>query len=274
MQANPANSQSRGRWKRWLIAALLFAGVVIAWGSDRQPADVTRPVDWYRSSTAGYEPPRTDVLRIASYNIHGGKGRDGQVDFRRIARDLQDIDLAALYEVRGHPLSSQANILGEVAGLNAAFLATERRWWHDHIGNAVLTKLPVEIVTRIPLVNTRGKAFRQVVLIDVPLQDTTVHLLATHIDSQQDREPQLKVVIQLFNALASPAILMGDLNSGPTDPQLVELLLQPDVDSVLDADAGQHIDWIITRGLKCIAAELVDSRASDHPVVKATLELP
>lgn len=260
-----------------MLAGALVVGLVITWGSDRQAADATKPVTWHQSTTAGYEPSRTDVLRIASYNIHGGKGRDGKLDLFRIGNNLRDIDVAGLYEVHGAAMgafSTQAAVLGKHVGLNAAFLGTERRWWHDHFGNAVLSKLPITHLHRIPLPGTRGKAFRQAVLFDVPLAGGTVHVLMSHLDSQQDREPQLKAVIQLFHSLKSPAILMGDLNSGSRDPQMAELLSQPGVNSVLDPGAEDRIDWIITRGLDCVAAECLNSGASDHPVIKATLRLP
>lgn len=274
LEKKPAKPPAKLRGR--LAMATLAIGLVVAWGSDRQAADATKPVTWFQATTSGYEPPRTDILRIASYNIHGGKGRDGTLDLRRIASDLRDIDVAGLYEVHGAAMgdfATQAAVVGKHAGLNAAFLGTERRWWHDHFGNAVLSKLPIAHVHRIPLPGTRGKAFRQAVLFDVPLGSETVRVLMSHVDSQQDREPQLRAVIQLFHALKSPAILMGDLNTGSRDPQMVELLSQPGVNSVLDPDSQDRIDWIMTRGLDCIAAECVDNGASDHPVIRATLKI-
>lgn len=279
MQVNPLQkpAKSPARIRGRLATVALLVGLVVAWGSDRQPADATKPVVWYRSVTASRAPPSTDLLRIVSYNIHGGKGRDHQLDLRRIAADLTEIDVAGLYEVRSSPFrmpADQAAQLSDVTGLNSLFLPTEHRWWHDHFGNALLSKSTIAAVHRIPLPGTRGKAFRQAVLFDVPLGGETVHVLMSHVDSQQDREPQLRAVIHLFHSLKSPAILMGDLNSGPRDPQMVKLLSQPGVASVLDSDTQDHIDWIITRGLECIAAECVASGASDHPVVRATLRLP
>jgi endonuclease/exonuclease/phosphatase (EEP) superfamily protein YafD len=79
----------------------------------------------------------------------------------------------------------------------------------------------------------------------------------------------------LFQSLAAPAILMGDLNSRPDDPQLQSLLSEDEVDSVLtrlgDAAPTDNIDWIITRGLECVDATYHHSGASDHPVIQATL---
>jgi endonuclease/exonuclease/phosphatase family metal-dependent hydrolase len=257
----------------------LVGGLVLAWGADRQPVNSNQPVAWMAPATA--QPPIGETLRIASYNIHGGKGTDRQRDLMRIAADLRDVDFAGLYEVHATPggeFRDQAADLGERLGMRSAFLGTERRWWHDHFGNAVLTNLPVDYLQRIPLSGTRGKAYRQAVLLGIPFQGETVHVLMAHIDREQDREAQLHAVIQMFRALNSPAVLMGDLNTGPDDPAMQELLKDPGLDSVIhshlkDSAPGHNIDWLIVRGLDCIAAEYLASGASDHPIIKAKLRL-
>ena len=200
----------------------------------------------------------------------------------RTAGELKDVDLAGLFEVRATPWSSspdQAEELGKRLGLRSAFLATEHRWWHDQFGNAVLLAVPIAGIRRLPLIGTRGKAFRQAVLIDVPLKNAMVRVVMVHVDRERDRERQLAAVIRLFQSLESPAVLMGDLNSGIDDPQLASLLSQPGVESVLHAQLGadaptNNIDWIITRGLESIGATYAETGASDHPVVKAELRLP
>jgi endonuclease/exonuclease/phosphatase family metal-dependent hydrolase len=270
---------NRRRWARGLIASGFTVGLVIAWGADRQPADATRPITWRNVTET--RPVDAETLRVASFNIHGGKGTDRHTDLSRIAADLHDIDLAGLYEVRATPggqYPDQAADLGARLRLQSVFLGTERRWWHDHFGNAVLATMPLAQVQRIPLAGTRGKAFRQAVLLDVPLQGETVHVLMVHIDREQDRQPQLQSVIQLFRALQSPAVLMGDLNSSPDDPALQDLLAEPEVESVIHsqletAAPRDNIDWIIVRGLECTHAEYHSSGASDHPVVRAELQI-
>lgn len=284
MQVEPSQNLTKSRWlnRRWFLTAFCAIGLGIAWGSDRQPADATKPVEWYRVSSKYYDTRPPEVLRIASYNIHSGKGRDRRLDLERIAADLKDIDFAGLYEVRSRSfglLPGQHIALSDQLGMPSVFLATEHRWWHDHFGNAVLTYLPVQNIQRIPLIGTRGKAFRQAVLVEFPWQEQTLRILMVHIDSDRDREQQLMAVIRLFQSLESPCVLMGDLNTRSTDPRLAELLAHPGVESVIHTRLGEqaptnNIDWIITRGLECVHAEYVDSGASDHPVVKADLRLP
>ena len=90
--------------------------------------------------------------------------------------------------------------------------------------------------------------------------------------------PQLRAVIALFLGLQSPAILIGDLNSNPDDPQLQGLLAHPDVVDALheappDARGRQHIDWILAKGFRCRSARLIANDASDHPAAEAELEI-
>lgn len=280
MESTTAISPTKPLRRRWrLLAVAALFGLVFAWGSDRQPADATKFVAWRVHHPLHL--PDENVLRIASFNIHGGKGSDGALNLSRIGDELRNVDFAGLYEVHAilfGQFADQADELGQKLGLRSAFLATERRWWRDHFGNAVVTSLPVMNVQRMPLIGTRGKAFRQAVLFDILWNDVVTHVLMVHIDSQQDREPQLRTVIDLFQALNAPAVLMGDLNSGPDDKWIAGLLSQPGVQSTLhvklgDAAPKDNIDWIITRGLECVDTEYVDRGASDHPVVKATLRI-
>ncbi len=278
MQVEPSSNSSKPRWitRTRLVWAGLLAGLVFAWGSDHQPADATRPMVWHEpaSPNAG----TTAEFRLASFNIHGGKGTDGVRDLARIAADLQDVDFAALFEVHADPwnrFSDQAVELGERLGLRSAFFPTEHTWWRDGFGNALLTSADDVAVQRIPLVGTRGKAFRQAVLVDVPWNGRVIHIVMVHVDSGRDRERQLETVIRLFQSLEAPAILMGDLNSRPDDPRLKALLSEDGIENVLsklgDKSPTENIDWIIIRGLECVEAAYHHSGASDHPVVKATL---
>jgi endonuclease/exonuclease/phosphatase family metal-dependent hydrolase len=71
---------------------------------------------------------------------------------------------------------------------------------------------------------------------------------------------------------------MGDLNTAASDPQIQRLLAVNGVcDAVAQANKNhvpeKRIDWIFTRGLRCITAGHVPTVASDHPVVWAELEI-
>jgi endonuclease/exonuclease/phosphatase family metal-dependent hydrolase len=263
--------------RRFRAAAVLalLAALVLWWGSRIQPADPNAPLE-----LVGSVAPVADreTFRVGSFNIHGGKGTDGRLDLARTAAALEGLDLVGLYEVRADRKTSQAGRLARRLDAASLFAPTERRWWHDDFGNGLLARLPLKNWQRIPLPGTQDKKFRNAVLTSFEIQGQTVHLLATHVDTRTDRAAQLESVIALFLALEPPAILMGDLNSQRDDPLLQELLDRPDVtDALADANPAakaNRVDWIITRGLKTLHAEVRPNNASDHPLVWAEFTLP
>ena len=110
-------------------------------------------------------------------------------------------------------------------------------------------------------------------VVDLPAG--SVRILSVHLDRRRDRRRQLTAVTRLFLSLESPAVLMGDLNTTRSDEILQRTLQHPDVVDVLAdtkfADDSRRIDWMLVRGLRCLDAELVDNRSSDHPVIRAEL---
>lgn len=266
-------------WSGGFITTLVL--IVVIWnGSRTVPADPSQPI--VLSGEAPLAPSSSDVLRVATFNIHSGRGRDRRFDLARTAAVFSTPpDLLGLNEVRGTWHESlgrdQGAELGQRWGMQSAFVPTERRWWHDHFGNAILTRLPITQIHRLPLAGLRGKAFRTATLVQFEFQNRSVQLLSVHVDSQSDRERQLQAVLSLFTGLQAPVILMGDLNSDREDPQLKSLLEWPDVvDPLKDAPGGARgrlpIDWILARGFRSRSGQFIDNEASDHPAAVAELE--
>ncbi len=266
---------------RFSTRILLLIGVsLLIWNGSRiTPADPTKPLTVNGHVTHQMLPGRT--FRIGTFNIHGGKGTDARCDLKHIAFCLQDLDLVGLNEVHGDWRGlrrNQADALGRRLHMQAFFVPTERRWWHDHFGNGVLTRVALTNVQRIPLLGTQDKKFRNIVLASFRHQGKTVHVVTTHIDRVKDRKCQLQAAVSLFLSLAEPAILMGDLNTTASDPLIRRLLAVPGVNDAAAQGSKiclpkDRIDWIFTRGLRCVAAEFTSTTASDHPVVWTELEI-
>jgi endonuclease/exonuclease/phosphatase family metal-dependent hydrolase len=220
-------------------------------------------------------------LRIGTFNIHGGRGPDAAVDLDATADVLRgkNLDLVGLYEVHASFTGDQAEELAERLGTASLFAGTEHRWWHDHLGNGLLTRLAPRSILRFPLPSTKAKGFRNAVLTTVEISGRPVRVLATHIDRGADRDRQLAAVFDLFRSLEAPAVLIGDLNSTADHPPLAALLAEPGVLDAVAAKLGPasqtgRVDHILARGLTVQDAGVVETTASDHPHVWAELAVP
>ena len=262
-------------WATGLVTAAV--GGTIAWsGADREPADLSTPI--VVRGLVGAAPTQT-ILRVGTYNIHSGRPEAGAENLNATAAVLRaaDLDFIGLNEVAAGFQNDQADGLGTRLGMASVFVPTERRWWHGHFGNGILSRRPLGSILPIPLPGTQGKAFRNMVLTSVVVNGQAVRIVTTHLDRTVDRDRQLEVICDLFAGLAPPAILMGDFNTRVSHPTLAALIARPDVHDALTEQTGPaegRIDHIFVRGLDCTAAALIESNASDHPHVWAELELP
>jgi endonuclease/exonuclease/phosphatase family metal-dependent hydrolase len=213
-------------------------------------------------------------IRIGTFNIHGGKGVDGQLDLRRTAECLRGAQLLGLNEVHGPSFgesADQAEQLGRRLGQSWLFAPAELRWFREDFGNGLLTSLQVDFWQRIPLARRTGKGYRNVVLAGLDFGARRLNVMVTHLDraSDGDRIAQLRIVTNLFLSLAEPAVLLGDLNTRPDDPNIQPLLKATGVDDPLaalsDGPGPGRIDWIVTRGLRTVGRGVDTSGASDHP---------
>jgi endonuclease/exonuclease/phosphatase family metal-dependent hydrolase len=292
MSTIPAVS-ARPRARRWLrigpiglaLAGLALVGLagLVTVGAQSGPADPVQPLaleEQDRVASLDEHAP----LRVATFNIHAGVGRDGIRDLGRTATALADLDVAALQEVRNPLLGFQGPQVHDVANrLRMAwlFVPAEKRWWRNDYGNGFLTRLPVTDCVRIPLPTPSRQRFRAALLANFPFHGKTVHLLAVHIDKdteQDTHDKQLHTVFDLFLSLQEPAILLGDMNEFGSHPEIKRLLATPGVHSALaeiprPKVKSDPIDWIFTRGFRTVHAEWRATPSSDHPVACASLQI-
>jgi endonuclease/exonuclease/phosphatase family metal-dependent hydrolase len=210
-------------------------------------------------------------IRIGTFNVHALRGRDGVSRPELVAQMLQaaKCDLVFVQEIRcpwiegNVPQTQQlAELLNEnYAGeFESQFLPTEQMWFHPYFGSGLLSRIKASIKNITPLPNTRGKGYRQMIEIDVPIQEQTLHLLCTHLDTNQDHDVQLKLLLEKFDSMPEPKILLGDLNSTQTDPLLKSLLQE--------THYTMKRDWIIPRGINSSQTTIEENDlASDHPLL-------
>lgn len=238
-------------------------------GQDGRGADESRLAGPVRAASR---------VRVATFNIHGGRGRDGRRDLARVAGDLEKVDIAALQEV--HDSWRAPRQLDRLAArLHRVALAapTRQRWFRRHRCNALLSTHPVGRWSRMRLQGHASQRFhyRNLTVAQLELPQA-LWVLFTHLNRKEGREEQLERVMREFFKY-SPAVLMGDFNMDRTDPAMLEYLARDDVSDALgetlDDDSPARIDWILCRGVKPIRGGVIDSGASDHPLYWCDIEI-
>lgn len=220
------------------------------------------------------------TVRVATFNIQGGRGTDGRRNLSRAAGDLEGVNVAALQEVHDSWLAPRQ--LDRLAALlNRVVLAApaRRRWFRRDRGNALLSTHPVGRWIRTRLHHgPRGQRFQYRNLTVAQLElPQTLWVLFTHLNQYDGHEVHLEQVMREFLKY-SPAVLMGDFNMDRNNAALLEYLAQGDVTDalgeILDDDDPARVDWILCRGAKPVRAGVIDSGASDHPLYWCDIELP
>ncbi len=273
-----AAPRTRSRFRR--LTAIATAAIVafVAIGSIRQPSGPANgisltPCDKHVEGASTPEMT-SHRFRLATFNIHGGKGRDGHVDLSRTASCLQRFDIVGLNEVHGAwllPSPDQAHQLADDLDRDFLFAPTERRWWHYDFGNAVLSSMPTQSWRRVPLPHCDAKSYRNFIELTFDVHSHPVHVIVTHLErgARADRTAQWHEATTRFLELSKPAVLMGDMNMTPDEPLMRELLADGEIiDALSNLPAGRpedRIDWILVRGLKCLDRGSIDIGASDHP---------
>ena len=154
-------------------------------------------------------------IRVASYNTHGGVGRDGHFVPKRIAGVLKEIDadIIALQEVESRRTGfDMLGYLQQETGFTAIAGPTLLRNGADY-GNGLLTRFAVLSVKRIDLCVARCEP-RGAIDVELECGGTPMRVLATHLGLRPgERREQIQ---RLLRALESdrplPTMLMGDIN--------------------------------------------------------------
>ncbi|HEX4780035.1 MAG TPA: endonuclease/exonuclease/phosphatase family protein [Usitatibacter sp.] len=155
------------------------------------------------------------TLRVASYNVHRGIGRDRRCDPARILGVLRelDADVYALQEVEAHDGGDDMLAwLGKELGCHAIAGTTLKR--HDgHFGNGVLSRCPAHAIDLVDL-SWRRREPRGAIAADIECEGRRVRVVATHLGLRPaERREQVERLLRLFTWKEDDrAVLMGDLN--------------------------------------------------------------
>ncbi len=241
------------------------------------------------SSTSGRE------LRVMTYNIHHANppSKNGYIDVDAIAKVIkaQHPDFVALQEVDVNTKRSglnEASLLASQTGMNFYF-AKAIDFDGGFYGVAILSKFPLANVRTIALPTLPGTKGEPRVLAIAEAKignDKTILFACTHLDAQrenQNRQAQIKVIVDSLSALNRPIIIGGDFNATP-ESEVIKTLDQHFTrtcvtgcgNTIPQINPNKTIDFIAFRGsdkLKVTSHKVVDEQyASDHLPVVATIQ--
>ena len=237
-------------------------------------------------------------LRVMSYNLQSGLGRDGVWDWRRSAAEIARIapDVAALQEVAvnrpQYPGIDYPALAAKQLDMHAVFDRALTFPNGGEYGVAILSRFPLEKVARLAL-PLPPEAEPRIALVVKVLAPEPFHCICTHFPFQgeyADDDAGRTAAAAEIDAYAAahrlaPCLLMGDLNSPPHAPAL-ELLRRRwrvlnDLGSgVPTAETGKYgwmqIDYIAaSRDIQCREFRFGDDcQASDHYPAFTEVELP
>ncbi len=227
-------------------------------------------------------------ITVMTYNIQSGFSASERFNLEQTAQviEAQHPDIVVLQEVsRGWLVTSgidEVLWLSHRLNMNYAFGAnSDDGLW----GNAVLTRAPIGSVQKIQYDTTQNLK-RSVLEVQVETQAGEITVLATHLDDPANAGPvrlqQASELVVAWNH-ESPALLLGDMNSDPTDPVISLFSSAGFVDygrtltpSDYTSRDGRRIDYILgTRDIALMGIEVPNVWTSDHrPVVARVSILP
>ena len=208
-------------------------------------------------------------MKLVSWNIHGGLGRDGRRDLGRIAILLEEMrcDVAALQEV-GDPHRS-SDVADHAAGLG------RRLGWYvaygpnlvlrgQPYGNAVLSRFPIERAHNYDL-SVPGHEPRGCLRADLALPDgNALHLFDLHLGlSGGERRKQATALLSADllrdAALTAPLVVCGDFNMWSPLPGPVLRLLRAHLRDAAVVARSRRPTWPATFPLVRLDRAYVDA---------------
>jgi endonuclease/exonuclease/phosphatase family metal-dependent hydrolase len=210
------------------------------------------------------------TLRVATFNVHHGRGVDGVVDLDRTAATIIETgaDVIALQELDRNVGRSgrvdQASRLGELTGFSVRFFPTTR-FGGGEFGLGLAAREPLDLEFRL-LPRTRLDRRHGMILA----RPRGLSVLATHLSRKAiSRAVETTSLCWTCRQLDPPKMLLGDLNAaglafGPMRfAGLGEgAAFRPTFTSL---DPRRQIDHVlVSRGLRIIDCWTIPSAASDH----------
>lgn len=236
-------------------------------------------------------------IKLMSYNIHHGEGKDTILDLSRIGKIIksQSPDICVIQEVDRFCSRSdsidQTNYLAEKTSSNGSF-GKFMDFQGGEYGMATLVKKPV-ISTKVLALPDGKYEPRSSIIHELQMtEQCTITVANVHFEwiageeGNANRMAQSKALITYLNKLNRPTIIIGDFNCAPDSPPMHYFRSQGFVfipkgtDNLsFQGNSNVEIDHVIYRNsdktqFKEKSIQLLDEPiASDHRPLVAELEL-
>jgi endonuclease/exonuclease/phosphatase family metal-dependent hydrolase len=262
------------------MTATILAASAVAVLRASEPGPVSR------TSAAPHTDP--GVLRVATYNVHGGFSEDWRYDPESIARAIErtNSDVVALQELpAGVPFAYGTDLtlwLGHRLKMRADFAPAVNQL----LGDALLSRVPVQRVRSLSL-RVDAAALNRAVDPKVMIAEDVLFggQSLTVYGARLDGDPQVQRIQmdRISSAIEpGPAVFTGDLKADDLSPagaalraagfvDAFESAGRPPSPTVPERVPTQRADWIWVRGLRARSADVLDARGSDHRLVAAEL---
>jgi endonuclease/exonuclease/phosphatase family metal-dependent hydrolase len=229
-----------------------------------------------------------------TFNIHVGVGMDKKLDLQRIADVInqEQPDLVGLQEVdRGVRRTEGKDEIAELAAMTRmdfAF-APNLDYQGGKYGVAILSRSLIKNTEHRMFENKREAERRGMLRIEVDVNGRTVNFVTTHLDYQfaDGRLFETEQLLKFLDGVKGPLIVVADLNDTP-EGSAYKLMRTLFDDAWITSGAkgdgfsypadkpSKRIDHIFYRpanGMRAKKARVVETLASDHVPVVATIEI-
>jgi endonuclease/exonuclease/phosphatase family metal-dependent hydrolase len=252
----------------------------------------------FATFTAGAATPAdAAILRVLTYNIHHGEGKDGALNLNRLASVIAaaNPDVVSLQEVDNTvPRTNNVNQVAQLGSLTGmtSFFGKARNLNGGGYGNGVLVKPGIGVVSTVNRAlpnpdNVEARAVLELNLsIDANPATTEFKFFATHLmhDSSAGRIASINYINDLVAPSATPSLLAGDMNFNPGSTAFNAALNQwTDVTNIANSgkNRANQIDYIFARSpaqwnvvtRSQFIVNATTNIASDHHPLLSVIEL-
>lgn len=234
------------------------------------------------------------AISIMSYNIHVGKGMDGNVSLQRINDDIQKTgaDLIGLQELDRFTIRNPMDQVAELVKLSGFYTVFSKNldYQGGEYGIGIMSRYPILDKRVLHYKEIEGRETRGALAVKVHPDSLNmskpIWFITTHLGTDATGEEQKNQVLELLDWIKDLGkdgylIVSGDMNQTPMNPAM-ELFAPDFVDIWSEAGEGpgftfnalepsRRIDYLFIRKkdfVCCNKAFVLDTKASDHrPVI-------